>query len=1005
MTQSHRLASGGRINRSDSIGFVFNGRNYEGYRGDTVASALLANGVNFVARSFKYHRPRGIMTAGIEEPNALMQVGRGARTIPNVVATQQEIYEGLAAESVNVSGSLRSDWRGIFDRFSRFMPPGFYYKTFMGPRALWKTYEHQIRTTAGLGVAPEEADPDTYDKMNAYCDVLVVGSGPSGLAAALEAGRTGARVILVEQDLELGGRLLSDRVEIDGAPGDEWVASAVAELGDMEEVRILTRSTALGYYTDNFVTVLERKTDHLPEGEPSGPRQRLWRIRAGRVILAAGAIERPLVFPNNDRPGVMLASAVSAYLNRYAVLPGRRAVVFTNNDSAYQTALDLHAAGVEIAAVIDVRPRPGGVLAGEVQHLGIYVAGGHAVVDVKGRKRISGVRIARLNDRGDEVSGRDRSLNCDLVAISGGWSPAVHLHSQTGAPVVYDPERVCFVPGEPLWDSVSAGSGAGTFDLAGCLREGAEAGAAAAAATGFGDGVTLGDLPSVDEFRQEPTKPMWIVPSSKPITRGSKRFVDFQADVAAADILIAANEGYESVEHVKRYTTLGMGTDQGKLGNVNGIGILAKHLGKEIDEVGVTTFRPLYSSVAYGAVAGRDLGALFDPIRTTAIHGWHVEAGAEFENVGQWKRPWYYPRRGEGMHDAVNRECLAVRNGIGIVDASTLGKIEITGPDTAEFLNRVYTNAWKRLRVGRCRYGLMLGEDGMIMDDGVTGRLAENRYLMHTTTGGAAAVMGWLERWLQTEWPDLQVYMTSVTDHWDTISLNGPRSRDVASAICDRIDFSNEAFPFMSVREGTCLGLPVRVFRIAFAGELSYEINVNANYGRAVWEAAIEAGQAHNITPYGTEAMHILRAEKGFIIAGQDTDGSMTPNDMGLDWLVSDRKDFLGRRSLTRSDMLRPDRKQFVGLLSEDPSVVLPEGGQVVNSRDLSELPIPMLGHVTSTYWSASLGRSIALGFVRGGHSRLGESVYVSAGQDDVVPAQIASTIFYDPEAERQHAE
>ena len=497
--------------------------------------------------------------------------------------------------------------------------------------------------------------------------------------------------------------------------------------------------------------------------------------------------------------------------------------------------------------------------------------------------------------------------------------------------------------------------------------------------------------------------PLWLVPTGKPVTRGSKRFVDFQTDVTAADIVVAASEGYESIEHVKRYTTLGMGTDQGKMGNVNGIGILSQALGGEIADVGVTTFRPLYSGVAYGAVAGSESGDLFDPVRTTAMHGWHVEAGAEFENVGQWKRPWYYPKPGESMHDAVNRECLAVRNGVGILDASTLGKIEIEGPDAAEFLNRMCTNPWKNLRVGKCRYGLMLGEDGNIMDDGVTGRLADNRFLMHTTTGGAAAVFAHLERWLQTEWPELKLYLTSATDHWATISLNGPKSREVAAAICTGIDFSNQAFPFMSVREGACLGVPARVFRIAFAGELSYEININANYARAVWEAAMEAGKQFDITPYGTEAMHVLRAEKGFIIVGQDTDGSMTPQDMGLDRLVSKRKDFIGRRSLSRSEMVRTDRKQFVGLLSDDPTHVLPEGGQVIEDADISRLPVPMIGHVTSSYWSAFLGRSIALGVVRGGHQREGETVYVSTGPGDAVPAKISSPVFYDPNAERQN--
>ena len=1003
MTQPNRLETGGLIDRTHPLAFTFNGRPYEGFQGDTVASALLANGAGTVARSFKYHRRRGVMTAGPEEPNALLQVGIGARTTPNVPATQQEVYDGLVAGSVNASASLRADWRGAFDKLSSFLPPGFYYKTLMGPRFMWKTYEHRIRETAGLGLAPESPDPDRYDKMNAHCDVLVVGSGPAGLAAALEAGGTGARVTLVEQDSRLGGQLLSDRVQISGGSGQRWAASVADRLSAMEEVQVLTRSTALGYYHGNFVTVLERRTDHSRAGEIGGPRNRLWRIRAKRVVLATGAIERPLVFPNNDRPGIMLASAVSAYINRYAVLTGTRCVVFTNNDSAYRTALDLRSVGADVTAIVDTRPRPIGELPELVQHMGIYVASGHAVVNTMSGDRVRGVKIGRLNKDANGVTGRERTLDCDLVAVSGGWSPSVHLHSQSGAPVVYDSERACFVPGEPMLDGVSVGSASGDFRTADCLAQGAQAGAAAAADAGFGSGTPTEAAPEVEEASEEPAMPMWLVPTGKPVTRGSKRFVDFQTDVTAADIVVAASEGYESIEHVKRYTTLGMGTDQGKLGNVNGIGILGECLGKEMPEVGVTTFRPLFSGVAYGAIAGSESGDLFDPVRTTAIHGWHVEAGAEFENVGQWKRPWYYPKTGESMHEAVNRECLAVRSGVGILDASTLGKIEIEGPDAAEFLNRMCTNPWKSLWVGKCRYGLMLGEDGNIMDDGVTGRLAEDRFLMHTTTSGAAAVFTHLERWLQTEWPDLKVYLTSSTDHWATISLNGPKAREVAEAICTGIDFSNDEFPFMSVREGACLGVPARVFRIAFAGELSYEINVNANYGRAVWEAAMDAGRQFGITPYGTEAMHVLRAEKGFIIVGQDTDGSMTPQDMGLDRLVSKRKDFIGRRSLSRSEIVRTDRKQFVGLLTEDPGHVLSEGGQVLDDSDTSKLPVPMIGHVTSSYWSACLGRSIALGVVKGGHEREGETVYVSTGPGDAVPAKISSPVFYDRNAERQN--
>ena len=1001
MSQSHRLLEGGRVDRGAPINFTFNNETYQGYRGDTLASALLANGVHLVARSFKYHRPRGIVASGSEEPNALVQLGEGPYSVPNVQATQIALHNGLVASSVNCWPSVNFDVRAATGLISRFLPPGFYYKTFMWPRKLWPMYEHQLRKAGGYGVSPDEPDPDRYDKHNAHCDVLVVGGGPAGLAAALEAGRSGARVILADEQNEFGGSLLGTTDMIDNAPAMKWVASALKELAGMDEVRLLPRSTVAGYFDHNFLTILERVADHLDSASAISPRQRLWRVRAGQVILATGAIERPLVFGNNDRPGVMLASAVSTYLNRYAVKPGKRSVVFTNNDAGYQTALDLAGVGGDVAAVVDVRAEPKGELPQRVKKMGIEVLAGHAVVDVRGGRHVRGVDIMRLN--GDGVAdGSLKKIKCDLLAVSGGWSPVVHLHSQSGGRPRFDEAKACFLPGPPVQAERSAGSCNGTFSLGECLVEGFTVGAEAALAAGFGDGKPASTIPVTGNVAEEPLHAMWEIPARSDGGGSHKRFVDFQADVTTDDILIAAREGYESVEHLKRYTTAGMGTDQGKLGNINVIGILAHTIGTDLMSVGTTTFRPPYTPVTYGAIAGRDLGDMFDPVRKTALHEWHEDAGALFENVGQWKRPWYYPRPGESMHEAVERECLVVRSAVGIVDASTLGKIDIKGPDSGKFLNRLYINGFAKLAIGRCRYGFMLDENGMVMDDGVTARLGKNHYLMHTTTSGAANVMAWMERWLQTEWPDLKVYLTSVTDHWATVSLNGPRSRNVLARLCSDVDLSNDEFQFLSVRTGTVAGVPARIFRVSFGGELSYEINVNANYGRAVWEAAMDAGQGVGIAPYGTEAMHLLRAEKGYVIVGQDSDGSMTPADLGFAGMVSGRKDFLGKRSLSREHTARTDRKQLVGLLTEDPSTVLPEGGQIVE-EDATGVPMPMLGHVTSSYRSAKLGRSIALAMLKDGHRRTGDAVYVPLADGRRVKAHVTDTVFYDPKGERQN--
>ncbi|MBT7612526.1 MAG: FAD-dependent oxidoreductase, partial [Rhodospirillaceae bacterium] len=767
MTQPFRNSDGGRIDRGQRLNFTFDGQSYTGNAGDTLASALLANGVRLVGRSFKYHRPRGIVSAGAEEPNALMQLGEGAVTEPNTRATQIELFEGLVAESQNRWPSANLDVGAVNNLLSKIFPAGFYYKTFMWPPKAWMFYEKIIRSAAGLGKAPTEPDPDVYEKRRTHCDVLVVGAGPAGLAAAHAAASSGARVILADEQPELGGSLLSSRAMIDGEPAGEWIASMRAELAAMPEVRVLARTTVAGYYDHNFLVVAERLTDHLPFGERSGPRQRLWKIRARQVVLATGAIERPLVFAENDRPGVMLADAVRTYVNRYGVRPGNRAVVFTNNDSAYRAAMDAADGGIHVVSIIDVRDKPEGALVRAAREHGIAVVTSSAITGVRGAKQVSDVEVMALREDGGVDSAKRRNIDCDLVMMSGGWNPTVHLASQSGAKMRWDDALATFVPGVLKQAQRNAGAVAGTLALEDCLREGAEAGAAAAVDAGFD--AKAGAVAEVEAGAGDGDmhlKPLWTVPTDR---KGAKRFHDFQNDVTAADIALAHRENYASVEHFKRYTTTGMGTDQGKTSNVNALAIMAGLRDEPIPQVGHTTFRPFYTPVTIGALAGIDTGSvLLDPVRKTPMHSWHEAHGAHFEDVGQWKRPYCYLRDGETVKQAVDREVLAVRTSVALLDASTLGKIDIQGPDAAEFLDRIYTNKFSTLKVGACRYGLMCRDDGMVFDDGVTARIGESRFLMSTTTGGAPAVLNWLEEWLQTEWTDLEVYCTSVTDHWAT---------------------------------------------------------------------------------------------------------------------------------------------------------------------------------------------------------------------------------------------
>jgi sarcosine oxidase subunit alpha len=1000
VNQPNRLFSGGRIDRDRPLAFSFDGREHTGFEGDSLASALLAADVHLVGRSFKYHRPRGIVSAGAEEPNALVQLEQGAWTQPNLRATQVELYEGLSASSQNRWPSLRIDVGAVNGLLSRLLPAGFYYKTFMWPPRLWMTYEAAIRRAAGLGRAPEQPDPDVYDKMHAHCDVLVAGAGPAGLSAALAAARSGARVLLADEQPHPGGALLGSREVVDDVAGADWAAAVTAELMAMGNVRLLTRTQVFAYFDHNHLGLVERLTDHLPPGtRPGLARQRLWKVRAKQVVLATGAHERPLVFRNNDLPGIMLAGAARTYVNRYAVRPGRRVVVFGNNDTAWAAALDLSDAGA-VVCMVDARQESPAALREAATRRGVDVLAGHGVVAAYGaRQRVNRVEVAPLTADGRGLAGNRRPMSCDLVCVSGGWSPVVHLHSQSGARVVWDEGRACFVPGQAVQASRVAGAANGTFDLDFVLSEGREAGKAAAADAGFRTR-TAAAAPKVEARRSAPPLALWQVPLP-PGGRAHKSFVDLQNDVTAADIRLAAREGYRSVEHTKRYTTTGMGTDQGKTSNVNGLAILGDALGRAIPQVGTTTFRPPYTPVTFGALAGRDLGALMDPVRRTPMHAWHEANGALWEDVGQWRRPWYYPRAGESMRAAVARECVAARRAVAILDATTLGKIDIRGPDAVVLLNRVYTNGWKSLAVGRCRYGLMCGEDGMVFDDGVTVRLDEDRYLMHTTSGNAARVLAWLEEWLQTEWPDLRVYCNSVTEHWATASISGPHARRLLAELTRDIDLDPEAFPFMSWRAGTVAGLPARVLRVSFTGELCYEINVPADYGMALWTALMNAGARYGITPFGTETMHVLRAEKGFIIAGQETDGTVTPLDLGMERMCSRAKDWIGRRSLARPDSQRADRKQLVGLRTEDPGLVLPEGAQVVEAFR-PEPPVPMIGHVTSSYWSENLGHSIALALVCGGRARMGQEVLLPLDKQ-LVRANVCEPAFFDPRGERMN--
>ncbi|MCZ2818118.1 2Fe-2S iron-sulfur cluster-binding protein [Modestobacter sp. VKM Ac-2984] len=954
MTSTFRTPEGGRVDRSTTVEFTFDGQTFPGHPGDTLASALLASGRHAIASSVKLGRPRGIAAAWAEDPSGLVQIEEPFPE-PMLLASTVELYDGLVAHGL-----------------------------------------------PGQGRLADVPDSARYDAMHVHVDVLVVGAGPAGLAAALTAARAGARVALVDEHSEAGGSLLSGTDRLDGAPAAGWVAAAVAELAAHPEVLHLQRTTAFGLYDDGFVLALQRRTDHLGGAAPRHEaRQRVWRIRARQVVVATGAHERPVVFPDNDRPGIMLAGGARTFLHRYGVRVGSEAVVFTTNDSAYDAALDLHRAGVRVAAVVDARPEGSPLRAEECRAAGIPVRTGSVVAGTSGGDRITAALVAPLAD--GEV-GRADELACDVLLVSGGWNPAVHLFSQARGRLRYDEVLGAFLPGERLDGLAVVGSAAGLLDLAGCLADGRRGASAALTALGIAPAAEV-RLPTAPE-PVVPAAPLvlWRVPDASG-AEGSTSFVDLQRDATVADLARAAGAGLRSMEHVKRFTTIGTAHDQGKTSGVLASGITAELLGVPVQDTGTTTFRPPYTPVAFAALAGRDRGRLFDPERVTALHDWHVAAGAVFEDVGQWKRPRYYPRAGEDMAAAVLRECAAARSGVGILDGSTLGKIDVQGPDAAVLLDRMYTNLISSLKVGSVRYGVMCGVDGMVIDDGTVLRLAEDRFLLLTTTGGAAKVLDWLEEWVQTEWPELRVHLASVTEQWSTFPVVGPRSRDVVGAVFPDVDVSNEAFPFMTWRDTTLDGVPVRLARISFSGELAFEVYVNAWYAVAVWERLVEAGAPQGITPYGTETMHVLRAEKGYPIIGQDTDGTVTPHDLGMAWAVSKKKpDFVGKRSFARVENQNPLRKQLVGLLPVDRQTVLPEGSQVVDflaDGRLPPPPVPMLGHVTSSYRSAELARPFALALVKGGRARIGDTVHVPVG-GTLVPVEVTSSVLVDPEGARR---
>ena len=1001
---STRLNRAGRlIDRTCAQEFTFNGKRLNGFAGDTLASALLANDQMLVGRSFKYHRPRGIVAAGPEEPNALVNLGAAERLEPNQRATTTELFDGLQASSQNHWPSLEYDVGVVNNYVSRFLPAGFYYKTFMYPRAFWKhVFEPIIRQSAGLGKAPRDRDADRYEHAYAFCDVLVIGGGIAGLQAALTAGRAGARVMLLEQTAHWGGRAPVDGVTIDGQPAADWISATVTDLESQDNVSLRVRCTGAGVYDHGYVLADERIADHTPgDGRP---KQRLWRIRAGRIVTATGAIERPLSFAGNDIPGVMLAASMRDYIVNFAVSPGDRTVVVTNNDDAYRTAIALKEAGLDVPCIVDARAVASGALPDRARQLGIRVATGKAIAKVKGGKRVTAVTLCAQAGEGSV----QEEIACDAVAMSGGWSPVVHLWSHCGGKLIWDKSHAHFRPDPSRAPSgkdglamvIAAGCANGVMSAQDVLADATRAGTEAASAAGF---VALAAIsPRAAALEEAAMEPVWIMPQGASQKLRSKMWLDYQNDVKVSDVQLAAREGYESVEHTKRYTTLGMATDQGKLSNINGLAVLSLALNEDIPQVGTTTFRPPYTPVTMGTLAGESRGEIFQPLRRTPIQNWHDDHDAYFEPVGLWRRPYCFTRPGETHGQSVEREVVNTREHLGLLDASTLGKLIVKGPDAGKFLDMLYTGVMSSLPIGKCRYGLMCNENGFLSDDGVVARIDEDTWLCHTTSGGADRIHGHMEDWLQCEWWDWKVYTANVTEQFAQIAIVGPNARRLLEKL-GGMDVSAEALPFMGWADGNLGGFPVRVFRISFSGELSYEVAVPASFGLAFWQACHDLGAAFGAMPYGTEALHVMRAEKGFIMIGDETDGTIIPQDLGLSWAISKKKaDYLGKRGQERSFLASSDRPRLVGFETLDGTVI-PDGAYIIAEGRNANGQRNTQGRVTSTYYSPTLKKGIAMGLIRHGPDRMGEVVEFNTVAGGTVKARIVDPVFYDKDGAKQN--